>query len=132
MDALPGGVARAAADAVLVVHAGFVAWVVLGGFAVARRPALAWLHAPAAAWGAAISFGGWICPLTPLENALRRAAGEAGHAGGFVEHHLLALLYPDGLTRGAQVALGVGVVAVNALAYGLALRRRRVRPPPAR
>ena len=132
MDALPGGLARAAADAVLVVHAGFVAWVVLGGFAVARRPALAWLHAPAAAWGAAISFGGWTCPLTPLEHALRRAAGEAGHPGGFLEQHLLALLYPDGLTRGAQAALGVGVIAVNALAYGLALRRRRARPPAAR
>lgn len=125
MDALPGGVARVLADAVLLAHAAFVAWVVLGGLVVARRPALAWLHLPAAAWGAAISFGGWTCPLTPLENALRRAAGEAGYAGGFVEHHLLGLLYPDGLTRGAQVTLGVGVLAVNALAYGLALRRRR-------
>jgi hypothetical protein len=125
VDALPGGLARTLADAVLVAHAAFVAWVVLGGFAVLRRPALAWLHLPAAAWGAAISFGGWICPLTPLENALRRAAGEAGYAGGFVEHHLLALLYPDGLDRGVQVALGAGVVAVNALAYALVLRRHR-------
>lgn len=132
MDALAGGLSRVAADAVLAVHAGFVAWVVLGGFAVARRPALAWLHAPAAAWGAAISFAGWTCPLTPLENALRRAAGEAGHTGGFVEHHLLALLYPDGLTRGMQAVLGVGVVALNLFAYGLVLRRRRTRRSRAR
>ncbi len=125
MDALPGGLARTLADAVLVVHAAFVAWVVLGGLAVAWRPALAWLHLPAAAWGAAISFGGWVCPLTPLENALRRAAGEAGHEGGFVEHHLLSLLYPDGLTRGVQVALGAGVIAVNALAYAVVVRRVR-------
>lgn len=129
MHALPGDLARVLADAVLVLHAAFVAWVVLGGFAVARRPALAWLHLPAAAWGAAVSFGGWTCPLTPLEHALRRAAGEAGHEGGFVERHLLAMLYPDGLTRGAQAALGVGVVAVNLLAYGLARRRRREAAP---
>lgn len=132
MDALPGGLARAAADAALLVHAAFVAWVVLGGVAVVRRPALAWVHLPAAAWGAAISFGGWTCPLTPLENALRRAAGEAGYAGGFVEHHLLGLLYPGGLTRGVQVVLGLGVLAVNALAYAVVLRRRRhraARPP---
>ena len=81
------------------------------------------------AWGAAISFGGWTCPLTPLEHALRRAAGEAGDGGGdgggFVERHLLAMLYPDGLTRGVQVALGLGVVAVNLLAYALVRRRRR-------
>lgn len=125
MEALPGDLARVLADAVLVVHAAFVAWVVLGGFAVAHRPALAWLHLPAAAWGAAISFGGWTCPLTPLEHALRRAAGEAGDGGGFVERHLLAMLYPDGLTRGVQVALGLGVVAVNLLAYALVRRRRR-------
>jgi hypothetical protein len=127
MDALPGGLARAAADAVLVLHAAFVAFVVAGGLAVARVPRLAWLHLPAAAWGAAISFGGWICPLTPLENALRRAAGEAGYAGGFVERYLLAALYPEGLTRGVQVALGVGVVAINVAAYAHAWARRRRR-----
>jgi hypothetical protein len=124
LDALPGPVLRVAADAVLVVHAAFVAWVVLGGFAVARRPRLAWLHLPAAAWGVAIELGGWTCPLTPLENALRRAAGDAGHAGGFVEHHLLGLLYPDGLTRGAQVALAAAVLAVNAVAYARVPRPR--------
>ena len=124
MDALPGGLARAAADAVLLLHAAFVAFVVAGGLAVVRRPRLAWLHLPAAAWGAGISFAGAVCPLTPLENALRLAAGEAGYQGGFVERYLLRALYPEGLTREVQVALGVGVVAVNVVAYAWVLRRR--------
>ena len=124
MDALPGGLARAAADAVLLLHAAFVAFVVAGGLAVVRRPRLAWLHLPAAAWGAGISFAGAVCPLTPLENALRLAAGEAGYQGGFVERYLLRALYPEGLTREVQVALGVGVVAVNLVAYAWVLRRR--------
>lgn len=124
MDALPGGLARAAADAVLLLHAAFVAFVVAGGLAVVRRPRLAWLHLPAAAWGAGISFAGAVCPLTPLENALCRAAGEAGYQGGFVERYLLRALYPEGLTREVQVALGVGVVAVNLVAYAWVLRRR--------
>jgi hypothetical protein len=125
VDALPGGLARAAADAVLLLHATFVAFVVAGGLAVARAPRLAWLHLPAAAWGAGISFAGGVCPLTPLENALRRAAGEAGYAGGFVERYLLRALYPEGLTREVQVALGVGVVAINVAAYAWVMRRRR-------
>jgi len=119
----PGWLLRWGADAVLLAHAAFVAFVVLGGFAVRRWRWLAWLHLPAAAWGAAISVGGWICPLTPLEVDLRRAAGEAGYPGGFLEHYLLGVLYPEGLTRAAQVWLGLGVVAINAVAYRGLLRR---------
>jgi hypothetical protein len=118
---------RLAADAVLVVHALFVAFVVLGALAVLRWPRLAWLHLPAAAWGALIEFAGWICPLTPLENRLRRLGGEAGYEGGFVETYLLAALYPEGLSRPVQVALGVLVLAVNAAVYGVLLARRRRR-----
>jgi hypothetical protein len=121
----PGWLLHIAADAVLVLHAVFVVFVVLGGLGVRRWPWLAWLHLPAAAWGAAISFGGWICPLTPLEVALRRAAGEAGFAGGFVEHYLFGVLYPDGLTPAVQVLLGLGVLAVNAVVYLRLLRRRK-------
>jgi hypothetical protein len=115
------------ADLVLLLHAAFVAFVVLGGLAVLRRPWIAWLHLPAAAWGAAIEFGGWICPLTPLENRLRAAAGEAGYAGDFVGHWLQQLIYPPGLTRGWQVALGAGVLVVNAAVYAAVLARRRRR-----
>lgn len=118
---------RLAADAVLVVHALFVAFVVLGGLAVLRWPRLAWLHLPCAAWGALIEFAGWVCPLTPLENRLRRLGGEAGYEGGFVETYLLAALYPEGLSRPVQVALGVLVLAVNAAVYGILLARRRRR-----
>jgi Protein of Unknown function (DUF2784) len=111
------------ADLVLVVHLGFVLFVALGGLLVLRWPRLAWIHLPAAAWGALIEFTGGICPLTPLENRLRVLAGEAGYAGGFVEHYVTAVLYPDGLTRGAQVVLGVLVLLVNAVIYRRLLRR---------
>jgi len=120
------------ADLVLVVHLGFVLFVALGGLLVLRWPRLAWIHLPAAAWGALIEFTGGICPLTPLENRLRVLAGEAGYAGGFVEHYVTAVLYPDGLTRGAQFGLGAAVLLVNSLIYWVLLRRsaRRSENPP--
>jgi hypothetical protein len=113
------------ADAVLVAHAAFVAFVVLGGLLVLRWPRLAWVHLPMVAWGAGIEFSGGICPLTPLENHLRALAHQQGYAGGFVEHYLLGLLYPAGLTRNVQLALGLLVLVVNAAVYAWAWRRHR-------
>jgi len=116
---------RLLADLVLVAHAAFVAFVVLGGFAVLRWPRLAWVHLPVVLWGAGIEFTGGLCPLTPLENHWRRLAGDQGYGGGFVEHYLLAALYPEGLTRGVQLALGLLVVAVNVAIYARIWRRKK-------
>ena len=113
------------ADVVLLAHAGFVVFVVLGGLPVLRWPRLAWLHLPAVAWGAGIEFAGAICPLTPLEIHLRSLAGQQGYAGGFVEHYVFALLYPEGLTRNVQLALGLLVLVINALVYAIVWRRHR-------
>ncbi|MFI4953764.1 MAG: DUF2784 domain-containing protein [Burkholderiales bacterium] len=119
---------RFAAEIALAAHLAFVLFVVGGGLLVLRRPILAWLHLPAVAWAAFVEFRGWICPLTPLEVALRRAAGEAGYGGGFVEHYLTALLYPAGLTRDLQVLIGVLVLLINLAIYLRSWRRRRLRP----
>jgi hypothetical protein len=108
---------RLLADVVLVIHAAFVVFVMLGGIAVLRWPRLAWVHLPAAIWGAGIEFAGGICPLTPLENHWRQLAGEQGYTGGFVEHYVVAALYPAGLTRDLQIVLGLAVLAVNAAVY---------------
>lgn len=116
---------RVAADAVLLLHLAFIVFAAIGGLAVLRWPRLAWLHLPAAAWAALIEFGGWICPLTPLEVALRRSAGQPGFSGGFIEHYLNSIIYPQGLTRAHQVALGVAVVLVNLAIYWRLLRRSR-------
>lgn len=116
---------RALADVVVVIHFCFVIFVVLGGVLVLRRPWLAWLHVPAAVWGALIEFAGWICPLTPLENHLRALGREPGYSGGFVEHYITAVLYPSGLTRGMQVAIGVFVLAVNVTVYTILIVRMR-------
>jgi hypothetical protein len=113
------------ADIVACVHAAFVAFVVLGGVLAIRWRSLVWLHVPAAIWGALIEFADWVCPLTPLENALRGRAGDAGYGDGFIQHYLLRALYPAGLTRGVQVALGTLVIVVNILAYVALLRRGR-------
>jgi len=118
---------RLLADAVLLAHAVFVAFVVLGGLLALRWPRVSWIHLPVAAWGAGIEFSGGICPLTPLENHWRRLAGEQGYSGGFVEHYVFAILYPDGLTREVQVGLGLVVLAVNAAVYAWAWRRRKAR-----
>jgi len=116
---------RVLADGVLAVHFLFVLFVILGGFLALRWRRLAYVHIPVALYGAAIEFLGFICPLTPLEVWLRRQGGEAGYAGGFIEHYITAALYPTGLTREVQLALGVGVLLINAIAYGLWWRRRR-------
>ncbi|MFQ5350405.1 MAG: DUF2784 domain-containing protein [Thermoanaerobaculia bacterium] len=114
---------RLAADFVVVVHALFVVFVVIGGLAVLRWPRVAWAHLPAAIWGALIEFAGWICPLTPLEKWLRVRAGGVAYEGGFIQHYLLPILYPPGLTRGTQVVLGLVVLVINLAVYGLLLRR---------
>ena len=119
------------ADALVVAHLLFVAFVMTGGFLLARWPRLAWLHLPAAAWGAAIEFSGGICPLTPLENALRMRGGGSTYGGGFVEQYLLPVLYPENLNLPLQQVLGGAVVAVNLIAYALAYRawrRNKQRP----
>lgn len=113
------------ADLVFLAHLTFVLFVVFGGVAVWRIPKLAWLHVPAVIWGALIEFAGWICPLTPWEQSLRRLAGERGYSDGFVEHYLFPLVYPEGLTRNVQIVLGVLVLVINATAYAFILRRRR-------
>jgi hypothetical protein len=116
---------RVLTDAVLVLHFAFIAFVVLGGIAVLRWPRLAWLHLPAVAWAIWITFSGTICPLTPLENRLRVLGGEAGYSGGFIQHYLTSLIYPEGLTRTGQVGLGIFVATLTLAAYLLLWRRRR-------
>ena len=116
---------RLLADLVLVLHAGFVAFVVLGALLALRWPRVAWVHVPVVLWGAGIEFVGGICPLTPLENHWRRLAGELGYPGGFIEHYIVSALYPDGLTRNVQIVLGALVVVVNVAIYAWALRRSR-------
>jgi hypothetical protein len=111
------------ANLLVVFHFAFVLFVVLGGLLVLRWRWVAYLHVPAAIWGASIEFAGWICPLTPLENALRTAAGGTAYQGDFVEHYILPVLYPSALTRNIQLLLGCLVLGLNLGIYGYLLRR---------
>jgi len=115
---------RLAADAVLIVHGLFVLFVVVGGLFSLWRPRWAWLHIAAALWGAAVMLSGMVCPLTPLENSLRAAGGQAGYAGGFIDHYITAAIYPQGLTRPVQMGLGGLVILSNALIYAYLWSRR--------
>ena len=120
------------ADLVLVVHATFILFVVLGGLLVLWQPRIAWVHIPCAIWGAWVEFAGWICPLTPLEVDLRTRAGEIGYEGGFIERYVTAALYPQGLTREIQIGLGIAVVAVNVIIYVVVIKRARNNSPSER
>ncbi len=115
---------RALADLTVLVHFAFVLFVACGAFLVLRWHRLVWVHIPAVIWGALIEFAGWVCPLTPLENRLRLLGGSAGYSGGFIEHYILPILYPRGLTRGVQVVLGVLVLLINVAIYGWLIRGR--------
>ncbi len=105
------------ADLVVVVHLAFVVFVLCGGLLVLKWRWIAWLHLPAALWGAIVEFTGWICPLTPLENWLRAQGGETSFNSDFIAQYLLPILYPGDLTRGIQLLLGTGVVVLNVAVY---------------
>lgn len=116
---------RLLADLLVLFHVGFVLFVVLGGLLVLRWPRLAWVHLPAAAWGAWVEFSSTVCPLTPLENRLRHLGGEAGYSGGFISHYILPVLYPAGLNPRVEIVLGVFVVLLNVAVYAVLWWRRR-------
>ena len=113
---------RIAATAVAILHGAFILFVVLGGVVVLRWPKLAWIHLPAAVWGVLIEFAGWYCPLTSIENYFLRRAGQAGYTDGFVAHYLFKIIYPHGLTRPMEVAIGAFVVIVNVAVYARLMR----------
>ena len=119
---------RLAADLVALTHLAFVLFVVLGGLLALRWRGVVWVHLPSAVWGALIEFSGWICPLTPLENWLRRQADGTGYGGGFVEHYLIPWLYPEGLSRSIQLGLGATVIVLNVAIYSwIFFRKNSVR-----
>jgi hypothetical protein len=116
------------ADAVVIIHFTFTAFAIFGGFLTWRWPWVAAAHLPALAWGCWVEVSHSICPLTPLENHLRRLGGEAGYAGGFLAHYLVRVLYPPGLTWHIQWELAAALLLINCIAYGVLL----VRKPPRR
>jgi hypothetical protein len=116
---------RVAADALVALHLGFIIFVIAGGFLLLRWPRLIWIHPAAAVWGTLIEFFRWTCPLTPLENRLRGLAGDAGYQGGFIEHYVIPIVYPPGLSSGLKIVLGILVILINILAYTVYFRRRR-------
>jgi hypothetical protein len=117
-------IASVLADLLVVLHLAFVVFVIAGGLLVLRWPKVAWVHLPAAAWGAIVEVTGWICPLTPVENWLRQRAGLDVYTGDFVARYILPTLYPEGLTRESQLLMGTLVVVLNVAIYALVLRRR--------
>lgn len=118
---------RLLADLVLVVHFLFIVFVVAGGLLVLRWRRLAWLHVPAVLWGAGIEFASGVCPLTPLEKFFRLRGGQTSYDHGFIENYLLPIVYPAGMTRQVQLALGFGALALNLLVYGWLWWSRRQR-----
>ena len=114
---------RFLADSVLIVHLLFIGFVIFGGFIALRSPWLALFHIPAACWGTFIELTGRICPLTVMEVELRRIAGDAGYSDSFIEHYLLSIIYPAGLTRNIQFVLAGFVILINVAIYGRFLYR---------
>lgn len=114
------------ANSILIVHFAFILFVVFGGLLVFYKKWILWLHIPAIFWAVLMEFFGWICPLTPMENHFRIMAGQSGYNQGFIQHYLLKVIYPDGLTRQAQVLLGLGVLILNLLVYAVFLKKKGV------
>jgi hypothetical protein len=123
---------HALADLLVVLHLGFILFVVLGGLLTLRWRWVVWLHLPAALWGAVVEFTGWICPLTPLEIRLRQAVGAPPYATSFVEHYLVPIVYPAALTAELQIVLGCVVVGINGVIYAVLWRRQSARGNPSK
>ena len=113
------------ATLVVLTHFAFILFVMFGGFLMLRWRRAPRFHLPAAAWGAFVELTGGVCPLTPLEHRLRRSAGGTGYAGDFIEHYLVRIVYPPGLTQEMQVALGAGAILLNCAIYAWVVRRLR-------
>ena len=116
---------RVLADLIAVFHFFFILFVIFGGILVVRHPRFAIFHLPVAVWGTLIEFMSWRCPLTPLENELRRRGGDAVYAGGFIDHYIMPVLYPPGLTRGMQIAIGLAVLLLNGFVYWKVVQKMR-------
>jgi hypothetical protein len=114
---------RVLADLTLVLHLLFILFVVFGALLVLKWRWFAFIHVPAAIWGALIEFMGWICPLTPLKNRFRHKAGQSGYDGGFIDHYLIPIIYPEGLTGNLQIILGTAVILLNLVFYWLVIKR---------
>ena len=113
------------ADLVAFCHLAFIIFALLGGLLALCWRWVPWVHVPVVAWGAAVEFFGWFCPLTPLENSLRRASGSAGYSDGFIERYLMPIIYPEELTRELQMLLGCALVVLNLAVYFVVWRRKR-------
>lgn len=111
------------ADLTVLAHLLFIFFVVFGGLLVWHRRWVAWVHLPAALWGALVELAGWVCPLTPLENRLRSAAGQSGYESGFIDRLVTTVIYPPGLTREVQLGLGLAVIILNLAIYTRLLGR---------
>ena len=120
---------RVLADLTVVIHLAFILYAAFGGLAVLRCPRTAWIHIPAVIWAAVVELAGWICPLTPLEIWLRTTGGSSAYATGFVDHYLVPIVYPGYLTRSVQIGLGLSVLLLNVLVYGVVWRWRRGASP---
>jgi len=123
---------RLLADLVVVLHLLFILFALLGGVLVLWRIYMLAIHIPTAIWVALVSFNGWICPLTPLENRLRLAAGAEGYPGGFVEHYIVPIIYPAELSFNMQillgfVAIGISIAVYMAVYYSYKYRQERRR-----
>lgn len=113
------------ADLTVLAHFLFIVFVICGGLLVIRWPKTAFIHLPAAAWGAIVEFFGWICPLTPLENHFRNLAGYNQYSGDFILRYLIPVIYPENLTTTIQTFLGILVIIINVFVYIIAIRKHR-------
>ncbi|PKN38300.1 MAG: DUF2784 domain-containing protein [Deltaproteobacteria bacterium HGW-Deltaproteobacteria-2] len=113
------------ADAIILAHFLFIAFVMCGGLLVIRQPRIAFVHLPAALWGAAVEIFGWICPLTPLENHFRNLAGNYQYSGDFILRYLVPVIYPENLTSTIQTVLGISVIVINVFVYTIAIRKHK-------
>ena len=120
------------ADLVLITHLGFIAFAAIGALCALRWAWAPFVHLPALGWAMYIELSSGVCPLTPLENSLRQSAGEPSYSSSFIEHYLVPLVYPPGLTTLTQVWLAVGLLVLNGLLYGYVSSRRRARHRSAR
>ena len=100
----------AVADVVVIAHVAYLVFVAVGGILAWRWPRVLWFHVAAVVWSVSILVVGQDCPLTDLQRAAERRAGEPLDDRGFVDRYLEGVLFPERYTTALRVLMGVLIV----------------------
>jgi len=112
----------------LIIHFLFIVYVILGGLLFFIKHWTIYFHIPAFLYGVYVEFTQSICPLTYLENFFLSKAKVAMYSTSFIQNYLIPIIYPVNLTKELQIILGISLIVINVIIYGIIFAKSSGRP----